>query len=151
MRPFQRILLPTDFSACSAEAQRAAAELAQRYDATLELLHVFEPILYMTPEGHTLLVPGQLEDLLDGNDRLLDAAKKAAEDAGAPRVRTRQEQGVAASEIVEVARRDGFDLIVIGTHGRTGLKHALLGSVAERVVRRAPCPVLTIRTPAHAE
>jgi universal stress protein A len=144
---FKQILVPMDFSACSAEAVKAAGDLAQRFDSNLVLLHVFEPILYMTPEGHALLLPGQLEFLLAENAKLLERACKDALAAGAPRVAARQGRGTAASEIVEVARTGAFDLIVIGTHGRTGLKHVLLGSVAERVIRQAPCPVLAVRTP----
>ena len=81
--------------------------------------------------------------------KALAAEKKIAETAGAQRVDTHQLQGIAADEIVEFAKKGAFDLIVIGTHGRTGIQHALIGSIAERVVRRAPCPVLTVKVRAN--
>jgi nucleotide-binding universal stress UspA family protein len=146
MKPFKKILVPVDFSACSGEAVHAAAELAQRYDAELAIVHVFEPIMYTTPDGNPFLVPGQVEGLLADYAKALERAKGEAQAAGAKRVRAEELQGFAAPEIVAYATRGGCDLIVIGTHGRTGFKHALLGSVAEKVVRTAPCPVLTIRS-----
>lgn len=149
MKPFQKILVPVDFSACSAEGVRTAADLAQRYGAELVLVHVFEPILYTTPDGYPFLVPGQLESLLAEYATALGKAKKDAEAAGASRVSTRELQGFAASEIANLAKDGHFDLIVIGTHGRTGLKHALMGSVAEKVLRSAPCPVLCVRASAQ--
>jgi nucleotide-binding universal stress UspA family protein len=147
MKPFKKILVPVDFSACSTEAVRAGAELAQRFDAQLVLVHVFEPILYTTSDGYPFLMPGQVEALLADNAKALDRAKQDAASAGAKGVQAQELQGFAASEIVAFAGKGGYDLIVLGTHGRTGLSHALLGSVAEKVVRTAPCPVLIVRAP----
>ena len=146
MTPFKKILVPVDFSGCSAEAVRAGAELAQRFDAELVVVHVFEPILYTTPDGYPFLMPEQIESLLADYAKALERAKLDAQAAGAKRVQVQELQGFAASEIIAHATRGGFDLIVLGTHGRTGIKHALLGSVAEKVVRTAPCPVLTVRS-----
>ena len=151
MNNFKKILVPTDFSACAAEAISSAAELSRRYEASVTLVHVFEPATLTVPDGFLFYMPGQVEKLLAEYGKALAAAKKTAEAAGAARVEVQQLQGIAADEIVALAAKDGFDLIVIGTHGRTGIQHALIGSIAERVVRRAPCPVLTVKTarPAH--
>jgi nucleotide-binding universal stress UspA family protein len=147
MKPFKKILVPTDFSNCSSQAMRTAVDLAQRYEAELCLVNVYEPIDYALPTGYPLFLPGQLESLLAEHEKQLNKAVREAEAAGATRVQSKQLKGIAATELVDYAEQGGFDLIVMGTHGRTGLSHALLGSVAERVVRRATCPVLTIRTP----
>jgi nucleotide-binding universal stress UspA family protein len=90
-----------------------------------------------------------LQDLADQAEAHLVAWKGEAEALGAGTVATAKSVGEPASEIAEVARRGGFDLVVVGTHGRTGLRHALLGSVAERVVRKVACPVLTVRPEAE--
>jgi nucleotide-binding universal stress UspA family protein len=148
MKTFQKILVPVDFSPHSDEAIRAAADLSRRYDAAVTLVHVYEIVAYALPEGYVLQTPSQLADMLTEFQKLLASAKKQAESAGALRVETMQLQGVPASEIVDFATAKNVDLIVMGTHGRTGIKHALLGSVAERVLRRAPCPVLTLRVQA---
>ena len=150
MNTFSKIVVPVDFSTHADEAIRTAADLSGRYDASVTLVHVYEPIAYTLPEGYVLCSPQQLADLLTELDRLLASAKRDAEAAGARRVETQQLQGVTASEIVEFAKTHGIDLIVMGTHGRTGIRHAMLGSVAERVLRRAPCPVLTVKGPAEA-
>jgi len=145
MKPFKKILVPVDFSACSTEAVRVAVDLSRRYDAKLTLVHVFEPILYTTPEGYPFLVPGQVESLLALYAQALDRARQEAEACGATGVEVRKLQGYPPTEIVDFARKESFDLIVAGTHGRTGIKHALLGSVAEKILRAAPCPVLAVR------
>jgi nucleotide-binding universal stress UspA family protein len=84
-------------------------------------------------------------DLTADLEKSLEAEARSVEDAGVAAVHTMLIQGVAQAEIVRLASEQGFDLIVMGTHGRTGLRHALLGSVAEKVVRKASCPVLTVR------
>jgi nucleotide-binding universal stress UspA family protein len=145
MKPFKNILVPTEFSAHADEALRVAGDLAQRYDAAITIVHAYEPLAYSVPDGFVLLNPQQHADVLTEFSKLLAAAKSTALAAGARKVESEQLQGIAASEIVEHARAGGFDLIVMGTHGRTGISHALLGSVAERVLRRAPCPVLVVK------
>jgi len=142
---FSKILVPVDFSDCSTEAIRLGSELARRFEAKLTLLHVFQPFSYVIPDGYVLYSANQLGALLSAFDAQLASAKKEAEAAGAPAVTTTQLQGVPAQEISDLAKAEKFDLIVMGTHGRTGLQHVLLGSVAERVVRHAECPVLTVR------
>ncbi len=147
MKPFQKILGPTDFSAHALEATRVAADLSRRYAASLTLVYVYEPVNYAVPEGYILYTSSQLERMFAEFEQRLVEARRDAETAGASRVDTRLLQGLVASEITDFAFEGGFDLVVMGTHGRTGIKHLLMGSVAERVLRRAPCPVLTVRLP----
>jgi len=151
MKPITKILVPIDFSETSKEAIRTGAELARHFGASLTLAHVQEPIHLMVPDGYAFFAPGQLEQIRADLEKALVAEKQVAEAAGMLQAQTRMVDGVASFSIVELARKEGFDLIVMGTHGRTGLKHALLGSVAERVLRNAHCPVLTVKAqePAH--
>jgi nucleotide-binding universal stress UspA family protein len=143
--PFKKILVPIDFSAHSKEAVRVAADLCKRYDAELTLLHVYEPVAIALPEGYVPYDPEQLTQILSAFHRQLLDAKQEAQALGLRSVDIQQMQGVVESEIVDYAELGKFDLLVMGTHGRRGLQHMLLGSVTERVLRRAPCPVLTVR------
>ena len=145
MKPIKKILVPVDFSTHSAEALRMAADLARRYEASLELLHVFQTLTYALPEGYVLPSSEEIAKIMDQFQLQLDAAKRSALDLGAPAVDTALLQGGVATEIVRFAKDRACDLIVMGTHGRTGVKHLLIGSVAEYIVRVAPCPVLTVR------
>ncbi|HKO90170.1 MAG TPA: universal stress protein, partial [Polyangiaceae bacterium] len=138
-------LVPTDFSVHSALALQTAADLSRRYGASLVLAYVYEPIAYALPDGYLLFSEPQLNSMFGEFEKRLSVEKQAAEAAGALRVETQLLQGVAATEIRLLAERGAYDLIVMGTHGRKGLPHVVLGSVAERVVRSAPCPVLTVR------
>jgi universal stress protein A len=147
MKPFKKILVPVDFAPHSHEAIEAAADLARRYSASLTLLHVYEPVTYILPEGYVLFTPEQLNTITTELQRRLDKAASQARSAGASEVATRLVQGSPSGEIVATQQSDGYDLIVMGTHGRTGIGHVLLGSVAEKVVRGAHCPVLTVRAP----
>jgi nucleotide-binding universal stress UspA family protein len=141
----RRILAPTDFSDFSKQALKSALELAQAFNAQLSLLHVVEPPPYPI-EG---LVPSSLgANLLDDLERQAsnELAQVLPEAQGATiEVTRRVIVGIPYRKIVEVAEEEKSDLIVMATHGRTGLSHLVMGSVAERVVRTAPCPVLTIR------
>jgi nucleotide-binding universal stress UspA family protein len=141
----QKILVPVDFSSHSAEAVRVAADLARRYEASIELVHTFQLQTYAMPEGYVVPTQEQFDLIVQELQGQLASAKKAALEAGALRVETELLQGGPASEILRVAQDDKVDLIVMGTHGRTGVKHLLIGSVAENVVRHAACPVLTVR------
>lgn len=145
MKPFKKILVPSDFSAHSQEALRAAADLATRYEGSVTIVHAYEPVAYPLPEGYVVFTATQLADMQTEFDKQLAVAKRDAIAAGAQQVDTKQLMGNPAYEIVEYAKQHGFDIIVMGTHGRRGLKHALLGSVAERVLRTAPCPVLIVK------
>ncbi len=135
----RRILVPTDFSGCSAHALRWAEVLAQRFGAELVLLHVDELLLVLC--GSDLGADAQAAGVpqLNRAVALLGACGFRARDV--------LRAGEAVREIVRTAGEEGADVIVMGTHGRRGVSHAFLGSVAERVVRRAGCPVLTIRHP----
>jgi universal stress protein A len=148
VKTFQKILVPVDFSEHSALAVQTAADLSQRYRAALKLVYVVEPIAYALPDGYLLFNELQLNSIFGEFEKRLAADERSAEQAGALLVETQLLKGAAASEICVLAAREGFDLIVMGTHGRKGLGHVVLGSVAERVVRSAPCPVLTVRAKA---
>ena len=144
----RHILAPTDFSDYSKKALSDALELAQTFGAKLSLLHVVEPPPYPI-EG--FVPPTMGADLLADLERqasaelaqvLPDAQEATVEVTRAVAI------GSPSQKIVETAEAEHVDLILMATHGRTGLSHLLIGSVAERVVRTAPCPVLTIRPPA---
>ena len=134
----RHILAPSDFSTYSKQAVTYAFELAQTRGAKLSLLHVIEVPVY------AIEVYLPLADLEQDARRELALLLPEAEAAHVDVTRL-VEMGVPYVKILEVARAEQVDLIVMSTHGRTGLGHLVLGSVAERVVRLAPCPVLTIR------
>jgi len=145
---FQRIVVPTDFSECSEEAWALARRVAAALRSEIVLAHVFvEPLLYGDPSNaadSTWLLFQQGRKWVD--DELAKWASTGG-DQGIV-VRTVVLTGSAQDAIVKLAADERADLIIMGTHGRTGLDRALLGSVADRVVRFAPCPVLTARKPA---
>jgi len=147
MLPFQKILCPTDFSGPSEAALGAAVELATHFRAALHLVHVV-PALPATPDdpNYTFQVP-EYEAALhsEAQERLGALASRLG--AGGLPVSCAVGNGDAGREIVRVAGESEADLIVIATHGETGWRHAIFGSVAERVVQLAACPVLTIRQP----
>jgi len=152
MPAITRILVPVDFSPCSRAAFEYGASLASQLGASLEVLHVLGP-----PNVVNLDLPGALgtPTTFKRYERTLAAREmeKLLSDvshAGKPAIKARIEEGDAAATIVWIAEQRGCELIVMGTHGRTGLARVLLGSVAENVVRLAPCPVLTVRLPDEA-
>lgn len=144
--PFQlkNILVPIDFSATSHNVLRYAVPLAEKFGARIILVHVVEPRIY--PEN--LVIPAEIEQI---NVRLVqnghEMLERLCRRVVTPSVKSDMMVmlGKPYERIVEVAKAEKVDLIVIATHGYTGLKHAFLGSTTERVVRHAPCPVLTIR------
>ncbi len=140
----RQILAPTDFSECSKQAVAYAYELAQAFGAKLLLLHVIEELpsyIGFIPQGGVAMILANLE-----RQAQLDFAEVLPEAEAAEVEVTRQAVvGYPSHEIVKVAAAEKVDLIVIATHGRTGFSHLVMGSVAERVVRTAPCPVMTIR------
>ncbi|MEY4581849.1 MAG: hypothetical protein RL701_6552 [Pseudomonadota bacterium] len=145
MTPFQKILVPVDFSAYADRALSVAADLARRYEASVTVLHVWHPELFSLPESYQLHDPARLEAYPQQFEELLKKARHALQAAGVQEVESALAQGAPVEEIVRFAQEGGFDLIAMGTHGRTGLSHVLLGSVAEQVVRNARCAVVTIR------
>jgi nucleotide-binding universal stress UspA family protein len=147
MIAYEKILIPVDFSPHSTFAVRLGADLARRFHGSVTLLYVHDPLPYALPDEYELFSPEQRNRLQSLIQKALAAAQQRAETAGAPSVQSKMLEGNPASEIVRFAEEGGFDLIVMGTHGRRGMQHAVLGSVAERVVRAAACPVLTARPP----
>jgi nucleotide-binding universal stress UspA family protein len=142
---WKKILCPVDFSDASRSALQVASELARRFDGEVTVFHAYPLPGYTLPEGTVLPATGMLQELAEQTDALLERWKKEAIADGAPRVSANKAVGEPAAEIVAAAEDGKYDAIVVGTHGRTGLAHVLLGSVAERVVRRAPMPVVTVR------
>jgi nucleotide-binding universal stress UspA family protein len=148
METFKRILVPVDFSPCSREALGRAAALAARLDASIDLLHVWQPPPVVNPE--TMLGtgpdgPGLVQLAREQADHAMGEFVKQARDSGMRIEKFSVEPGDPARTIVDAADRGDYDLIAMGTHGRTGLAHLLLGSVAEKVIRRATRPVMTVR------
>ncbi len=142
---WRKVLCPVDFSDASRSALRVASELTRRFDGELTVFHAYPLPGYTLPEGTILPAAAMLQELAEQTDALLAKWKAEAIADGAPRVATAKSIGEPSSEILSAANDGKFDVVVVGTHGRTGLAHALLGSVAERVVRRAPMPVVTVR------
>jgi nucleotide-binding universal stress UspA family protein len=147
----REVLCPVDFSDPARAAMRYAVDLCRTVGASLTLCHVYQAPGYALPEGVVLAGPEVLADVARQVDIALDKWKREAEGLGMADVRTESALGVPHTEIARIAEAGAYDLVVVGTHGRTGLRHVLLGSVAERVVRSAPCSVLTIRTGKGAE
>ena len=140
-----------DFSSSAETATDYAIELAAKFQAELTLLHVYTLQIYIGPLGESYpLSPETVHKIQDDSERALDKIRQRASSAGV-RARTINTDGIASNVIVATAQEAKADLIVIGTHGRTGIKHFLLGSVAEQVLRRACCPVLTVREDAGKE
>ncbi len=130
----RRIVVPTDFSPSSMHALPYAEEMARRFDAELLILYVdFAPSIYDPTQGDVV-----------ASKRAIERAAEVLRGRGL-RARALYRRGAAADEIVRGAAAEQADVIVLATHGRTGLALALMGSVAESVVRRAACPVLTVR------
>ncbi|HEU4731014.1 MAG TPA: universal stress protein [Kofleriaceae bacterium] len=143
---FKKILCPIDFSPGSQQAMGVAVRLATASNAELVLAHAWylPPLAY---GGEYPVAPEAVQILVDDEKRGLEDAARDAAALGARRVETRLLSGVPWQQLVELLRADtGFDLVVMGTHGRTGLSRFLLGSVTENVVRQAPCPVLVVRS-----
>ena len=147
----KKILCPTDFSENSEYAMKYALTLTALSQAELELLNVVEPIAY--PQSTELFEP--VLDEVELTMKMEAAYQKQLEDQVAalkedyPKIIGKLVTGNTFLEIIQAARDDDVDMIVMGTHGRTGLAHVLIGSVAEKVVREAPCPVLTVKHPEH--
>lgn len=141
---FKKILVGVDFSDPSRQALRVAAALSADAGAELVLAHVWQPIVSSFGEPVVLGIQHDTA-VRDAEGALLDW-RHEAEKVGAHRVSTRTVVGTPWHELVRLLNEDpGFDLVVLGTHGRTGLRHALLGSVTEKVIRHAPCAALVVR------
>jgi universal stress protein A len=141
MKKIKQIVVPVDFTGFSRRAADYAVMLARQFRAGIVLVHVIEPFTYDINES--MWVVDHYMALKTIAERLLRQQQQALKHKGIT-ARAVLRQGRPPSEIVDEARKRKADLIVMGTHGRTGLEHVVLGSVAERVVRWAPCPVLTV-------
>lgn len=148
MPEIRKILLPTDFSPRAETAKAYAIKLAATFGADLHLLHVLQDPIAVVPESGLAVAPPavNMPDLTRAAEEALAGITIPAPARIAASV---VRSGLPAEEIVRYAGEAGIDLIVQGTHGRTGLAHVLLGSVAEKVVRKAPCAVLTVRPHGH--
>jgi universal stress protein A len=140
----QKILVPVDFSEPSRKSLRYAERFAEQFGAKLVLLHVVEPMVYPADFGYMPIDPAAVE-----NERIEDLKTELARFAEAVPKTVEVEQAVllgrAWKVITDYAAEKAADLVVVSTHGYTGLQHALLGSVAEKIVRHAHCPVLVVR------
>ncbi len=150
MIDLHRILVPTDFSKSSDNALTYAVAFAEKFGASIHLLHVVQDLALFIPEAIMASPPltAPVEQFRAAAREALDRAIGGLNRPGLT-VHPEVGEGVPAEEIIRVARERDVDLIVMGTHGHTGLAHVLLGSICEKVVRRAPCPVLTVRHPEH--
>jgi len=153
-----RILFATDFSKSAAAARAMAQMFASRFDAELHVIHVVSDLSLQVPEfGMGLSFPGFADATAEHRKETSDQTMRALEAELEPDWRDAHRAvltprfGTPFLEIIRYAREHDIDLIVVGSHGRTGLAHVLLGSVAERVVRKAPCPVLTVRPDGSGE
>jgi universal stress protein A len=144
------ILVPTDFSKSSEIALRAALQLAQTFHAAIEIFHVeIDPTLMLPPPADTISLPVRFEAVLANTAERMESVVAEVRKTGVT-CTSATEFGRSHAAIVERARLTNAGLIVLGSHGRHGLAHALLGSVAEKVVQHAPCAVLVVPVSAPA-
>jgi nucleotide-binding universal stress UspA family protein len=139
------ILVPTDFGTCSDCALAYAVDLAKALGAELVVMHAYEIPVIGFPDGALIATPELTSRVLEGVDIGLKKAAESHASSGVP-MRTLVKQGSTWRTITDTATELGVGMIVMGTHGRHGLPRALLGSVAEKVVRTSTCPVLTVHT-----
>lgn len=145
----EKILHPTDFSDNSKLAMKYACSLAERFEAELHLVYVVaDPLVSISPPMSGFLPEGYAQDIVESAASQLSSFPEAdcVKDLAVVR---KVLEGSAFLEIIRYARDKDMGMIVMGTHGYSGLMHLLMGSVAENVVRKAPCPVLTVRPDGH--
>jgi len=148
MDPIRKILVPVDFSECSRAAVEQAAWVARKSGGELRLLHVWQSAAFLAPDAGGGAPAGSLAlaEMMHGNaqqqlSRFVDELSLQGVTVSSAWC----ENGVPSQVIIDQAKKGQIDLLVMGTHGLTGLEHALMGSVVEKVLRRAPCPVLSVR------
>jgi universal stress protein A len=150
MIDLHRILVPTDFSKYSQAALNYAVAFAEKFEAELYLLHVVQDLAVFIPDMITVSPPPSptVEQLTRAVQGAFD---RVIQENQLDRFSLHREvvEGTPFYEIIRFAKEKDIDLIIMGTHGHSGLAHVLLGSVTEKVVRKAPCPVLTVRHPEH--
>lgn len=149
MIDLRRVLVPVDFSKHAEHALLYGAALARRFNAELFLLHVLQDVTLYQPDAVNISPPviPPLEELSAAARQGLERLAAQQKLPGAVHCDVRE--GTPVEEIIDYAKETNIDLVVIGTHGRGWLAHAFLGSTAEKVVRKAPCPVLTVRLAEH--
>ncbi len=148
MLAIHRILCAVDFSETSERAATFAASLANKFGAELHFAHVWQMPVYAFPDGGVILGPDVVTQITADLQQNLDGVVSRHSEPGRS-VQGHLMQGIPDREIVRLGKELAADWIVLGTHGRTGLSHLLLGSVAERVVRTSPVPVLTVPREDH--
>jgi universal stress protein A len=141
----KKILIPLDFSDHTDEIVSYGVQLARRFQAEVHLLHVIPNLDYFTPYESFLAAESLVSVQKDIETEVTKDLQAVAQKIEGVPVKQAIHSGVAFLEIIDYVRTEGIDLIVMGTHGRGGIEHILIGSVAEKVVRKSPCPVLTIR------
>lgn len=144
MTRYARILVPTDFSPASEAALRTALDLATKLDADVHVVHVWQLPVYTVPDGYFMLGAEETARLVEGLEKSL---AKLVVDHVAPEgvtIRTHLVEGLPDVEIHHLVAELGAEMIVMGTHGRRGVSHFLLGSIAEKVVRTSSVPVLVV-------
>jgi nucleotide-binding universal stress UspA family protein len=146
MVEIKKILVPTDFSPHSDSALRYGCEFAIKFDAELHLLHVVEDLI---TEFDGITIPGNYMAEIKAQAEQKIATLPPADWKGSKGVFRKTHAGTPFLEILRYAQNNAIDLIVLGTHGRTALAHVLMGSVAEKVVRHARCPAMTVHHPGH--
>jgi nucleotide-binding universal stress UspA family protein len=141
---FKKIVCPVDFSEFTDEIIEYGVSIAKKFDAELHLLHIIPNLNYFTPY-ESFLTPENLVAMERSIEREIEKDfEKAIKKIDMP-VKKAIKTGVTFVEILDYIKTEKIDLVVMGTHGRSGFEHILLGSVAEKIIRRAPCPVLTVR------
>jgi nucleotide-binding universal stress UspA family protein len=138
-----RFVVPTDFSDTADRALDAAIELARPLGGQLHLIHVYAPVLVLPPPLDMVSLPAVFPDVLQKMEEALEARARRVREAG-PGCEVELLEGSPPVEVVACAERVHAAMIVVGTHGRSGLAHAILGSVTERILHRATCPVLVV-------
>jgi nucleotide-binding universal stress UspA family protein len=147
MPHISRIVVPIDFSEYSKKAFRYAIDFAQTFSAEMILVYVVEPIIYPADFSFgQVALPSMEREIQDRGLEQLQALIEKEVPAGI-NARSTIRTGKPFVEIIQVAKEEKADLIVIATHGHSGIEHVLFGSTAEKVVRKSPCPVLSIRSP----
>jgi universal stress protein A len=143
----KKVLVPIDFSDYSKSALKYAVNFAKSFNAEIILVYVVEPVIY--PPDFSMGQIAMPSINAEWDDRAKDELQKLAKNdiTGAGKVKTVIKTGKPFVEIIETAKEENVDLIIIATHGHSGVEHILFGSTAEKVVRKAPCPVLTLREP----
>lgn len=147
MNLIKKILVPVDFSDYSKDALKYAVQFAKQFNARLYIVYVVEPVIY--PADFSMgqvAIPSLENDIKNRAEEEMESLVKSFVD---PSIKTEKiiKTGKPFVEIIETAREVDADIIIMATHGHTGVEHLLFGSTAEKVVRKAPCPVLTLRKP----